>query len=143
MEKGEINFFSENEFILKDEKDYREWIERSILSEDKFIGDISFVFCNDEYLHKINLQYLSHDTYTDIISFDNTLGNILQGDIFISTERIRENAQNFNAEFSEELKRVLIHGVLHFCGYKDKTERQKELMRRKEEEKMLLFHVEQ
>jgi len=143
LEKGEINFFSENEFILKDEKDYREWIERSILSEDKFIGDISFVFCNDEYLHKINLQYLSHDTYTDIISFDNTLGNILQGDIFISTERIRENAQNFNAEFSEELKRVLIHGVLHFCGYKDKTERQKELMRRKEEEKMLLFHVEQ
>jgi len=143
LEKGEINFFSENEFILKDEKDYRKWIERSILSEDKFIGDISFVFCNDEYLHKINLQYLSHDTYTDIISFDNTLGNILQGDIFISTERIRENAQNFNAEFSEELKRVLIHGVLHFCGYKDKTERQKELMRRKEEEKMLLFHVEQ
>jgi len=143
LEKGEINFFSENEFILKDEKDYREWIERSILSEDKFIGDISFVFCNDEYLHKINLQYLSHDTYTDIISFDNTLGNTLQGDIFISTERIRENAQNFNAEFSEELKRVLIHGVLHFCGYKDKTERQKELMRRKEEEKMLLFHVEQ
>mgnify|MGYP001386031058 FL=1 len=143
MEKGEINFFSENEFILKDEKDYREWIERSILSEDKFIGDISFIFCNDDYLHKINLEYLSHDTYTDIISFDNTLGNTLQGDIFISTERISENARNFNAEFSEELKRVLIHGILHFCGYKDKTEREKELMRRKEEEKMLLFHVEQ
>ena len=143
MEKGEINFFSENEFILKDEKDYREWIERSILSENKFIGDISFIFCNDDYLHKINLEYLSHDTYTDIISFDNTLGNTLQGDIFISTERISENAQNFNAEFSEELKRVLIHGILHFCGYKDKTEREKELMRRKEEEKMLLFHVEQ
>tara|TARA_B100001063_G_C16534580_1_gene438141 strand:- start:36 stop:467 length:432 start_codon:yes stop_codon:yes gene_type:complete len=143
LEKGEINFFSENEFILKDEKDYREWIERSILSEDKFIGDISFIFCNDDYLHKINLEYLSHDTYTDIISFDNTLGNTLQGDIFISTERISENARNFNAEFSEELKRVLIHGILHFCGYKDKTEREKELMRRKEEEKMLLFHVEQ
>ena len=143
MEKGEINFFSENKFILKDERDYREWIERSILSEDKFIGDISFIFCNDDYLHKINLEYLSHDTYTDIISFDNTLGNTLQGDIFISTERISENARNFNAEFSEELKRVLIHGILHFCGYKDKTEREKELMRRKEEEKMLLFHVEQ
>jgi len=143
LEKGEINFFSENSFVLENEQEYRKWIERSIDSENKFVGDISFIFCDDEYLHKINLEYLSHDTYTDIISFDNTLGNVLQGDIFISTDRVRENSQNFNAEFNEELKRVLIHGVLHFCGFKDKTESEKELMRHKEEEKIELFHVEQ
>ena len=143
MEKGEINFFSENDFVLENEQDYYAWIERAILSEDKFIGDISFIFCDDDYLHKINLEYLSHDTYTDIISFDNTLNNVLQGDIFISTERVRENAHNYKVEFNEELRRVLIHGILHFCGYKDKTAREKELMRRKEEEKIELFHVEQ
>ncbi|MCB7481897.1 rRNA maturation RNase YbeY [Christiangramia sediminis] len=143
MEKGEINFFSENDFVLENEQEYRQWIERAIESEKKFVGDISFIFCDDEYLHKINLEYLSHDTYTDIISFDNTVGNILQGDIFISTERVLDNAENFRTQFTDELKRVLIHGILHFCGFKDKTEREKELMRRKEEEKIELFHVEQ
>lgn len=143
MEKGEINFFSENGFVLEHKLAYQNWIEASITSEDKFVGDISFIFCDDEYLHKINLEYLSHDTYTDIISFDNTVGNVLQGDIFISTERVEENALNFNTAFDLELKRVIIHGVLHFCGYKDKSESDKELMRRKEEEKIELFHVEQ
>lgn len=143
MEKGEINFFSENDFILSDEEKHREWIEQVILSEDKYVGDINYIFCDDQYLHEINLKYLSHDTYTDIISFDNSVGNTLHGDIFISTQRVEENALGFNVEFSEELKRVMIHGVLHFCGYKDKTEREQDLMRRKEEEKMKLFHVEQ
>lgn len=143
MEKGEINFFSENGFVLEHKLAYQKWVEASIASEDKFVGDISFIFCDDEYLHKINLEYLSHDTYTDIISFDNTIGNVLQGDIFISTERVEENALNFNNAFEQELKRVIIHGVLHFCGYKDKSERDQELMRRKEEEKIELFHVEQ
>lgn len=143
MEKREINFFSENGFVLEYKLAYQKWVEASIASEDKFVGDISFIFCDDEYLHKLNLEYLSHDTYTDIISFDNTVGNVLQGDIFISTERVEENALNFNTAFEQELKRVIIHGVLHFCGYKDKSERDKELMRRKEEEKIELFHVEQ
>ena len=143
MEKGEINFFSENDFILSDEEGHRKWIEQVILSEDKYIGDINYIFCDDAYLHQINLKYLSHDTYTDIISFDNSVGNTLHGDIFISTERVEENALGFNAEFSDELKRVMVHGVLHFCGYRDKTEREKDLMRRKEEEKIKLFHVEQ
>jgi len=143
LEKREINFFSENGFVLEYKLAYQKWVEASIASEDKFVGDISFIFCDDEYLHKLNLEYLSHDTYTDIISFDNTVGNVLQGDIFISTERVEENALNFNTAFEQELKRVIIHGVLHFCGYKDKSERDKELMRRKEEEKIELFHVEQ
>ena len=143
MEKGEINFFSELEFELDSESTFRNWIESIIASEDKYQGEINYIFCDDEYLHNINLQYLQHDTYTDIISFDNTLGNTLHGDIYISIERVKENAETFSVEFLEELKRVMAHGVLHFCGYKDKSERDQELMRRKEEEKIQLFHVEQ
>ena len=143
MEKGEINFFSENDFVLEKENNFRNWVYQVIESENKFVGDINFIFCDDEYLHDINVKYLSHDTYTDIISFDNSVGNTLHGDIFISSERVMENSVNFNVNFVDELKRVVIHGVLHFCGYKDKTERDQELMRRKEEEKMKLFHVEQ
>ncbi|MCH4822485.1 rRNA maturation RNase YbeY [Gramella lutea] len=143
MEKGEINFFSENDFDLKDEASFKNWVERVIGSEDKICGDINFIFCDDEYLHDINVQYLSHDTYTDIISFDNSVDNILHGDIYISTDRVEDNSQTFDVNFEEELKRVIIHGVLHFCGYKDKSEREKDLMRRKEEEKIKLFHVEQ
>ena len=143
MEKGEINFFSENDFVLEKEKSFRNWIDMVVSSEDKFLGNINYIFCDDEYLLDINIKYLSHDTYTDIISFDNTVGNTLHGDIFISTERIADNAAKFNAEFTEELKRVMVHGILHFCGYKDKSERDRELMRRKEEEKIKLFHVEQ
>ncbi|WP_300433677.1 rRNA maturation RNase YbeY [Christiangramia sp.] len=143
MEKGEINFFCENNFSLTEENVYKNWLDSVIKSEDKHTGNINIIFCDDDYLHEINLKYLSHDTYTDIISFDSSLGNTLQGDIFISTERVEENAENFNTEFIEELKRVLAHGILHFCGYKDKTERENDLMRRKEEEKIKLFHVEQ
>ena len=138
-----INFFSENDFVLEQENDFRNWVERVIESEEKYIGDLNFIFCDDEYLHDINLKYLSHDSYTDIISFDNSLGNTLHGDIFISTDRVEDNASEFRVDFMEELKRVVIHGILHFCGYKDKSERDKELMRRKEEEKIELFHVEQ
>ncbi len=91
----------------------------------------------------INQQYLDHDTYTDIISFDNSVGAILNGDIFISTERVEENAKEYNEDFETELKRVMIHGILHYCGYKDKSESESLVMRQKEEEKIKLFHVEQ
>ena len=143
MEKGEINFFSETDFILDSESKFHKWLELVIQSENKYQGDINYIFCDDEYLHEINLNYLEHDTYTDIISFDNSLGNTLHGDIYISVERVKENASEFSVEFAEELKRVMVHGILHFCGYKDKSEREKDLMRRKEEEKIELFHVEQ
>ena len=91
----------------------------------------------------INQNYLNHDTYTDIISFDSCIGNILQGDIFISIERVSENSAEYGVEFQEELRRVMAHGILHFCGYKDKSEEEQSLMRQKEEEKMQMFHVEQ
>jgi rRNA maturation RNase YbeY len=101
------------------------------------------VFCDDEYLLEINQQYLDHDTLTDIISFDYSVGNELHGDIFVSVERVRENATDFNVTFLEEIKRVLVHGILHYCGYKDKSESDELIMRKKEDEKMQMFHVEQ
>jgi len=138
-----INFFSENNFNLDNEEDYLKWIQEIISSENKKEGEINYIFCDDDYLHEINVKYLNHDDYTDIISFDNAVGDILHGDIFISTERVTENAEKFKVTFLEELKRVLAHGVLHFCGYKDKSPEDAALMRSKEDEKIKMFHVEQ
>ena len=134
-----ISFNYELDFKLEDEAVYAGWMSKVINSENKDEGEINYIFCDDEYLVEINQQYLDHDTLTDIISFDYSEGNLLHGDIFISVERVRENAVDFNVSFEEELKRVLIHGVLHYCGYKDKTEEDVKLMRQKEEEKILMF----
>lgn len=142
-EQEQINFFSETDFSLNEEKSHLQWLESVIESEGKSIEEINFIFCDDEYLHKINLQYLDHDTYTDIISFDNSEGGLLAGDIFISVERVMENSTEIGVPFDEELRRVLVHGVLHFCGYKDKTESETQIMRQKEDEKIAMFHVEQ
>lgn len=137
-----ISFNYETDFELDNEAQYENWISRIIESEGFDEGEINYIFCDDEYLHKINVEYLDHDTLTDIISFDYTVGNVLQGDIFISIERVQDNANDFNVSFEEELKRVLSHGVLHYCGYKDKSKEDEALMRAKEEEKMQMFHVE-
>ena len=137
-----IDFNYETDFVLDNEIGYSQWISAVILSEDKKEGEINYIFCDDDYLHKINVEYLQHDTLTDIISFDYSVGHELNGDIFVSIERVRENAQDFNVTFEEELRRVLIHGVLHYCGYKDKSEADEQLMRTKEDEKLKMFHVE-
>ncbi|NHM03455.1 rRNA maturation RNase YbeY [Flavobacterium celericrescens] len=137
-----ISFNYETDFELENETQYEDWISRIIESEGFDEGEINYIFCDDEYLHKINVEYLDHDTLTDIISFDYTVGNLVQGDIFISIERVQDNANDFNVSFDEELKRVLSHGVLHYCGYKDKSPKDEALMRSKEEEKMKMFHVE-
>jgi rRNA maturation RNase YbeY len=137
-----ISFNYETDFELENESHYEDWISRIIDSEGFDEGEINYIFCDDEYLHKINLEYLDHDTLTDIISFDYTVGNLIQGDIFISIERVKDNASDFNASFDEELKRVLSHGILHYCGYKDKSPKDEALMRSKEDEKMQMFHVE-
>jgi probable rRNA maturation factor len=134
-----INFNYEADFSLSDENRYADWISRVILSENKKEGDINYIFCDDDYLHEINLQYLNHDDLTDIISFDYSVGNELHGDIFISIERVKENAEDFNVSFDEELLRVMAHGVLHYAGYKDKSDNDEIVMRSKEEEKMRLF----
>jgi len=137
-----ISFNYETDFELANESDIESWIGRIIASEQKSEGEISYVFCDDDYLLELNQQYLQHDTLTDIISFDYSLGNELSGDIFISVERVRENAEIFNQSFENELLRVISHGVLHYCGYKDKSEADEQLMRQKENEKIAMFHVE-
>lgn len=138
-----ISFNYETDFTLSNEAHYEEWISRVIVSEGFDEGEINYIFCDDEYLHKINVDYLDHDTLTDIISFDYTEGNLLQGDIFVSIERVKENALDFNVSFEDEIKRVLSHGILHYCGYKDKSPEDELLMRSKEDEKIQMFHVEQ
>ncbi len=138
-----INFYSENNFVLENGGSFEKWVKAIIASESKLLEEISYIFCDDDYLHKINLQFLNHDNYTDIITFDNSVGKILQGDIFISTDRIAENAGEYEVSFQEELKRVMVHGILHLCGYSDKNESDRLLMRQKEDEKIKLFHVEQ
>ena len=138
-----IDFNYETDFELSDEVKYAEWISEVIASEGKKEGEISYIFCDDEYLLEINQQHLDHDTLTDIISFDYTIGNEISGDIFISVERVKDNALDFNVPFAEELLRVMSHGILHYCGYKDKGDEDEKLMRTKEEEKIILFHVKQ
>ena len=138
-----ISFNYETDFELSDETAISDWLSQVILSESKKEGDINYIFCNDEYLHKINVEYLDHDTLTDVISFDYSVGNELHGDIFISVERVADNAKDFEVSFDEELKRVLVHGVLHYAGYKDKSEEDELKMRQKEEEKIAMFHVKQ
>ncbi|QNL51105.1 rRNA maturation RNase YbeY [Olivibacter sp. SDN3] len=134
-----INFFLEDiSYSLKNKVALRKWIINTIRSEKFKPGEINFIFCSDEYLHKINLEYLDHDTYTDIITFDNSEDDhIVAGDIFISTERVEDNALQFGALPSDELHRVIIHGILHLCGYLDKTDSDKTLMTAKENEYLL------
>ncbi|MBD3724016.1 MAG: rRNA maturation RNase YbeY [Flavobacteriaceae bacterium] len=136
-----ISFNYETDFELENEDLISNWIEQVVLSENKSLGEVNYIFCDDEYLHKINVEYLDHDTLTDIISFDYSEGNLVQGDIFVSIERVADNANDFNTEFTEELRRVLVHGILHYCGYKDKSDLEEATMRAKEDEKLLMFHV--
>ena len=136
-----ITFNSETSFTLKNQKKLVKWISDVISSEGFHVGEINYIFCNDSYLNKINQEFLNHDTFTDIISFDYTLGKEVGGDIFISIERVLENAEKFNEVFENELYRVMIHGILHFMGYKDKTKKEKTLMRTKEDEKIFILNT--
>ncbi|WP_417195766.1 rRNA maturation RNase YbeY [Bizionia sp.] len=124
-----ISFNYENNFKIDNIQILQTWIEGVIVSEKFELGEINYIFCDDDYLHNLNVEYLNHDTLTDVISFDYTVGNVIQGDIYISTERVADNAQDFKATFSDELHRVMVHGVLHYCGYKDKSEAESEAMR--------------
>ena len=136
-----ITFNSETSFTLKNQKKLVKWISDVISSEGFQVGEINYIFCNDSYLNKINQEFLNHDTFTDIISFDYTLGKEVGGDIFISIERVLENAEKFNEVFENELYRVMNHCILHFMGYKDKTKKEKTLMRTKEDEKIFILNT--
>lgn len=136
MPRLPIHFFSEDiTFTLKQKELTRNWINQAILAEAYTLGELNFVFCSDSYLLNINREYLDHDTYTDIITFDNSeVENEITGDVFISIERIRENAARFNVSPTDELHRVMIHGTLHLLGYKDKSKAEKSRMTQKEDE---------
>ncbi|MDT7831378.1 rRNA maturation RNase YbeY [Flavobacteriaceae bacterium S356] len=130
-----------NDFSLQNEEVIANWITKVLEVEGYECDDVNYIFCDDEYLHELNVKYLNHDTLTDIISFDNSMEKKVAGDIFISTERVAENAKSFNVSFNEELSRVIIHGMLHFMGYKDKTEEESREMRTKENEAISLLNI--
>jgi len=124
-------FFEDTNSFSFDEKIFDK-IEKLIFNENMKEGELSFIFCSDEYLLKMNNEYLQHDFYTDVITFDYTEQKIIAGDIFISVDRIKENALKYNTTFENELQRVMIHGVLHLVGYNDKTEEEQKEMTKKE-----------
>lgn len=134
-----ILFHSETAFQLKEKLKYKQWVKAIAEAEGFRVGDLNYIFCDDDYLLELNLKYLSHDTLTDIITFDYVEDGVLHGDIYISVERVRENAGIFKVEFAQELLRVLAHGVLHLCGYKDKSDEEAKVMREKEAWAMNIF----
>jgi probable rRNA maturation factor len=143
MAKPAVQFFLEDvKYTLKNKIQIKEWINKTIIAEGFQLEELNFILCSDEYLLAINRQYLNHDTYTDVITFDNSeeLKTIL-GDIFISIERIQENAREFNGTVQHELCRVMIHGTLHLLGYKDKGKAAKALMTLKEDEYLNLLEL--
>jgi rRNA maturation RNase YbeY len=128
-----ISFNYQTDFKLKDLSKIEAWVISSIKNESKNIGEINYIFCSDDALYDMNVKFLNHDTLTDIISFDYTQGILVSGDIYISIDRVLDNSKSYDTSFEEELRRVIIHGVLHYCGYKDKTEEEAFTMRQKED----------
>ncbi len=128
----EIIYHYETEFDLKDPTAISQWLNDSIEEEDKELGGLNFIFCDDEYLLKVNIEHLNHDYYTDIITFDYCENDLIISDLFISIDRVKDNANTFEVSFEEELHRVMVHGVMHLCGYKDKSEVEAEKMRERE-----------
>jgi len=119
---------------------HKQWLKAVIRKENLIPGNIDYLYCDDEYLLKNNIHFLNHDTLTDIITFDDRVGDVVSGNIMISLDRIKENAEQFNASFEDEFLRVTVHGVLHICGYKDKSDADAAVMRQKENESIALFH---
>ncbi|WP_339875316.1 rRNA maturation RNase YbeY [uncultured Algoriphagus sp.] len=136
-----INFFQEEvSFSLKEKRKRKTWLKKIAETENYKISELNYIFCSDEYLLNINVEYLDHDTYTDIITFDNSEDEkVIEGDIFISIERIRENSQILEVNEEKELSRVISHGLFHLLGYKDKSDEEANLMRKKEEFAINLF----
>lgn len=141
MSKPAINFYTEDtKFTFKNKTLVRQWLLSTIEAEGYSLNELNFILCSDEYLLRINQQFLNHDDYTDVITFDNSEEpKTILGDIFISVERIKENADTFQTSSYKELCRVMVHGTLHLLGYKDKTKAAKKLMTEKEDLYLGLF----
>lgn len=137
-----INFYYEYELETLAEEQMRLWLHAVITAEGCSEGELNFIFCDDKYLLEINKEFLNHDTYTDIITFDNSVGKKVHGEVYIGVDQVYRNAEIYKTTRQEELRRVMVHGILHLCGYKDKTKEESMIMRNKEDEKLKLFHVE-
>jgi probable rRNA maturation factor len=135
-----IEFSSQNDFVLDNEERVETWLKAIALKESYGIDSLCYVFCSDDFLLDINKKFLDHDTLTDIVTFDYTEGKILNGEIYISTDRVAENAEQFEVSFNTELLRVISHGLLHMCGYGDKTDEEKNNMRAKEDECLIFWN---
>jgi probable rRNA maturation factor len=135
-----ITFNYETNFKLENQESLENWIQKVILDHDCEEGEVNYIFCDDIYLHKLNVEFLQHDTLTDIISFDNSVGKLINGDVFISVERVADNAKDFKVSFQEELQRVMIHGVLHYLGFKDKTEEDQKEMTLQENKALFILN---
>lgn len=133
----------EADMEMVDIQKYTDWLNNVIISETKIPGNLCFIISTDEKVLQINEEYLGHTDLTDVITFDYTVGNEIHGDIFISLDRVKENAEKYSVKEEEEMRRVMVHGVLHLTGYKDKTPEEKKKIRQKEDEKLQMFHVEQ
>ncbi len=134
-----INFYFDHIDTLEIQPEISSWLENIIIKEGKKIGKIDYIFCDDDQLLQVNKDFLQHDYYTDIITFDYVKGKTISGDIFVSLPRISDNASSLFKNFEEEFKRVLAHGILHLCGYKDKTEAEQKEMRNKEDFYLNIF----
>jgi rRNA maturation RNase YbeY len=130
---NKIGFHYETDFLLENTESFIRWIKNIISEENKKLGDLNYIFCDDKYLLEKNIKYLDHDTLTDIITFSYCEGDVISSDIMISVERVMENSSIFENSFLEELNRVMVHGILHLVGYNDKTKEEKEIMRKKED----------
>jgi rRNA maturation RNase YbeY len=131
-----ISFEYIKESSFKPSVNHKIWLQQVIRKEGKVPGDISYIFCDDNHMLENNIAFLDHDTYTDIITFDDCVGNVVNGSILISLDRVADNAEKFNKSFENELLRVIVHGTLHLCGYKDKTNEEAKVMRQKEDESL-------
>ena len=137
-----LEFIYNTDYILTDEKLHSAWIKSAIFSENYDLGNIVFAFFNDEEVKKLNKKFLNKDYYTDVISFNETNDKIINGNIAISVDRVKENSKKFKCTFQDEMRRVMIHGLLHFMGYNDQNNQASAKMRKKENEKIKMFHVE-
>ena len=128
-----ISYHTETDFELPNAIKTTNWLNSVVEQEGKTLGEITIIFCSDAYLYDLNIKYLNHDTLTDIITFDYVVGKELHGDVYISVDRVKENAEIYKCSYQQELHRVMVHGVLHLCGYKDKSSVDSVIMRAKED----------
>ncbi len=126
-------FYEDIDFKVPNPLKTKKWLQKVIHLEKRDFENISYIFCSDEYLHSLNTQFLGHNTLTDIITFDLSDSKLISGEIYISVDRVKENSQKLKTSFMDELNRVMVHGILHLLGYKDKKPKEKSVMRKKED----------